>query len=801
MVSVVARRAVWFGRALWKNATISEPSTSFVWIFYGSRRTISLSSTYRHSGYYVLFPIVPNATPENNRFVANVCNAEDWPALCTSPKEMYEGTVRMLFEYGATLHEHMKVLEGMEPKDLTFENVIEPFIAEEEQVLYAFHTLWTRMITDWPISSELQADFMKVHELAISEVSAKWKYDVFFKAIKTLCERNETTERWKRRLADFYYLQMKSTAMGETSKKYEQFTGHDSFVEHYIFRYRMVLRNSEDMENIQVTDRAVFKDAPPEVFKKLAVNRTEYEEGPWLVNATATSVKPILTYCSDKTVRATVWDKWISRATRPHSLARVTSNARTIETIRKHQGKKAALLGFATYAEYRLAYKMAESPKIVRKFTKALARRMRPLFDDRMQTWSNFAAEEEKLYTLAPSDLYYICRKEAESLHGVDPLDLMYHFPFWPTFENMLEVFSYIFGVLFEDITRDNLDRCHPDIRIFSITDSSDKLFFVFDFQRLHLGRLYVDPFERPNKCCTWDVLLGRSYCTENRWDKIVYLFSNLSVSNSPDSSALLHYEELQNLLFYAGRAMQFLFSQSPYRDLTVPWRIFHAHDMDAVDLLPTIVQFFIFKPVLLTALSCKHLKTGEALSETKANNIALGLSRSTFYETYRALFWTDFDLTLFDTKDTDQVTWQEIYHQKLTEYFAFKNAKRDMQPCSFAPIFGQNISMAMYYSRLWAEMLALDIHDTFEKEDDVCATGDRLKKAILFEGASQPQRELYRRFQGRDPSPDAMCDFYDPPQYHVSIAASNEDAIPHLNSDAQNNTEKFEAKQGVPAK
>ncbi len=27
----------------------------------------------------------------------------------------------------------------------------------------------------------------------------------------------------------------------------------------------------------------------------------------------------------------------------------------------------------------------------------------------------------------------------------------------------------------------------------------------------LHLGRLYVDPFERANKCCTWDALLGRS--------------------------------------------------------------------------------------------------------------------------------------------------------------------------------------------------------------------------------------------------------------------------------------------------
>ncbi|KAK6109979.1 Peptidase M3 family protein [Brugia pahangi] len=790
MVSVVARKAAWFGRVLSKDATVPGPSTSWRSISFSARRAISLSNTYQHAGYYALFPVVPNATPENNRFVANICNTEDWPAICAPPKEMYEGTIRMLLEYGATMHEHMKLLEEVKPEDLTFENVIEPFLAEEEQVLYAFHTLWTRMLTDWPSSRELHADFMKIHELAINEVSAKWKYDIFFKAVKTLCVRSEITDRWKRRLADFYYLQMKSIAMGETSKKHEQFVGHDSFVEHYILRYRTVLQNSEDMEDIQVTDRAVFNDAPPEVLRRLAVNRTKYEEGPWLVTATAKSIKPILTYCSDKAVRATVWDKWISRASKPHNLARVTSNSRTIETIRRHQGKKAALLGFTTYAEYQLAYKMAESPKIVRKFTKALARRMRPLFDDRMQAWSDFAAEKEKIYTLAPSDLYYICRKEAETLHEIDSLDLMYHFPFWPTFENMLEVLSYIFGVLFEDVTNCNLDRCHPDIRIFSLTDSSG----------LHLGRLYVDPFERANKCCTWDALLGRNYCTENRWDKIVYLFANLSVSGSLDSSALLHYEELQNLLFHTGRAMQLLLSQSPYRDLVVPWKFFHAHDMDAVDLLPTIVQFFIFKPVLLAALSCKHLasfhtKTHEALSETKANSIALGLSRSTFYETYRALFWTDFDLTLFDMKDTDQTTWQEIYHQKLTEYFAFKNVKGDMQPCSFAPIFGKSMSMAMYYNRLWAEMLALDIHDTFEKENDVCATGDRLKKAILFEGASQSQRELYRRFQGRDPSPDAMCDFYDPPQYHTSIAASNEDTTPYLASNVQIDTERLEAK------
>ncbi|VDM95942.1 unnamed protein product [Thelazia callipaeda] len=783
-----------FSHAVLKGISSAEPSTSWKWLgtLFGLRRSFSSTSIYRNTGYYALFPIVPNATPENNRFVANIYNAEDWPVFGLSPLEMYDGTVRMLLEYGATIHDHMKRLEETKPEDFTFENVIEPFIPEEEQVLYAFHTLWTRMVTDWPISKELHIDFMGIHELAINEISAKWKHDIFFKAIKTLYERNEITDKWKRRLVDFYYLQMKLSAMEETQKKQEQFAGHDSFVEHYILRYRLVLRDSEAMENIEITDREVLKDAPPQVLRQLAVNKKEYAKGPWMITASARSVKPLLTYCTDKAIRANIWNYWISRASQPHSLARVTSNSRTIETIRRHQAKKAAVLGFSTYAEYRLAYKMAESPEIVRKFTKALARRMRPLFNDRMQAWSTFAAEEEKIYTLTLADLYYICRREAESFHEIDFTDVMHHFPFWPTFENILETLSYVFGVFFKDVTDKNLDRCHPDVRIFSVTDSTG----------LHLGRLYVDPFERRNKCCG---------STGNGWDKIVYMFANLSEFSSQDSCTLLHYDELQNLLFYVGRAMQLLLSQSPYRDLTIPWSIYQAHDVDALDLLPTFIQFFVFKPLLLAALSSKHLvslwitrclssvliaqglaKTGEPLSEAKANDIALALSRGSFYETYRTLFWADFDLSLFDMKDADQVIWQEIYDDKLKEYFPFKRATNDMQPCSFAPIFGRSMSMGMYYSRLWTEMLALDIHDTFEKENDVCATGDRLKKTILIEGASQPQRELYRRFQGRDPSPDAMCDFYDPPHYH-SIASSNE-PVPFLIANKGTPEKKLEA-------
>ncbi|PIO69527.1 hypothetical protein TELCIR_08640 [Teladorsagia circumcincta] len=81
-------------------------------------------------------------------------------------------------------------------------------------------------------------------------------------------------------------------------------------------------------------------------------------------------------------------------------------------------------------------------------------------------------------------------------------------------------------------------------------------------------------------------------------------------------------------------------------------------------------------------------------------------------------------------------------------EYFPFKTGKNDYQPCSFIPIFGMQPHMGMYYRKLWTEMLALDIHETFDFEDDVSKTGERLKAAILSRGSGDVAKELYRRFQ-----------------------------------------------------
>lgn len=99
--------------------------------------------------------------------------------------------------------------------------------------------------------------------------------------------------------------------------------------------------------------------------------------------------------------------------------------------------------------------------------------------------------------------------------------------------------------------------------------------------------------------------------------DKIVYLLNGLPKDN------LLHHEELSEMLFTVnvysfcsrqaekfqfGRTLQYLFSQSPCHHLAATTQPFAATDFDANDFLPSFMQFCMYKPPMLEALSSPNV-------------------------------------------------------------------------------------------------------------------------------------------------------------------------------------------------
>ncbi|KAH7701405.1 Peptidase M3A/M3B [Aphelenchoides avenae] len=649
---------------------------------------------------------------------------------------------------------------------------MEPLVVEEHDVDYAFSTLMLKMLTDWPVHdrSAAQYDLVQIDKLYARINLEKYQSKGIRDALKSIYESGgEGLNRWQMRFIELYLLEVRATGLDKDEEKTRDLIASwNRFVQEYRIKYLSNIMLTSGNHVFNIPSPSSLKDAPPQALLDLAapstansssssqqasskpsstktnkIEQNDFERGivkmdnndllagsAWRATMRASSIYNVLTYCSDRSVRAAAWDRFISRASFEHDWH---NNSINIEEIRHNNEGLAKTLGYASTSEHRMANKMAGSPETVRNFLNALTQRVRPVFMDRMESWESYAAAKESITGgLQPFDLFYVSRREAEAHYEVNSMDLMNHFPFWKTFENLTTILEHLLNLRFK---------------------ASE-----------HLGRLYIDPFARATKnTVNWNTMLARPANPKRNLDKIIY---TIGVACGPQSGRdiLLHHTQLMQMLFHVGRAAQHLLSRSPYGILSIPRSPMYAADWDAADLLPTFLQAFVYKPNLLAALSSPHARSQQMLTDEHANNVALALSRATLWDTYRSLFWADYDLSIFEMEDRKKKFWLDLYRELFKEYFPFRMERNNYQPCSFTPIFNTPANLSMYYRKLWAEMLALDVHETFDRENDERATGERFKTTMLNFGAGETQAELYRRFQGREPSVGAICDFYDPP-------------------------------------
>lgn len=651
---------------------------------------------------------------------------------------------------------------------ITYDKAHFPFLQDEYDAYYIVSTTMLKMITDWPdsrvddIISDIQAIFQGFDDASRVRTFNQTTMDAFRQIPESELDK---LNPWQRRYIELLKLEWKQRGYEpDPDRRREDYqnqmsnnwTYHSALTNPYFAL--AYYDNKFSGLSVRISDRHKLRHAPLHSLRKLAQEAgSDPEKGPWIVSANSSAMFELFKYSSGREEKRVLWNSWVGRASFAaediHS-----NNSCNMEKLRLDYQHLARYQGYKSPADHILSTKMIGNAETCRDFIASLYHRLRPVLIQRYEDWRKYAEEvEEQSFTqIYPFDLFYICRQEAFHCYGVNPMELMNHFPVWQTFNNMVTLASEMFGLEFEDVTETfSLELGHPSARVFKVTDRQTNE---------HLGRLYVDPIMHEGKVtANWYSHLWRTSNESRGWDKLVWMVG-AGARSDPETGrpGVIHHEELGEMLFAFGRALQLLLSRSlDYKTMT-PHRTF-ANEWDADNILPEFMRCFIYKPALLKALSSPNVKTGEPLSLQEAEDAALALARSIFWDTWRTLFWSDFELSLYEMEEFLDKFWYDLYKEMYQEYFPFQLEEQNYQPCSFIPIFFPYVQICSYYKRLWCETLAMEIHETFRKEDNPRATSDRLKTTWLNHGNLKSHWQMYIDFQGREPNFDAIGNLHDP--------------------------------------
>ena len=521
-------------------------------------------------------------------------------------------------------------------------------------------------------------------------------------------------------------------------------------------RYQAIMQelsqlNAKFSENVldatQAWTKAVADEALlaglPESARALA-RQTAQQRGQdgWLFTLELPSYLPVLNYADDRGLRKEVYDAYCTRASEQGPNAGQWDNGPVMAQILALRHELAHLLGFANYAEYSLATKMAESPHKVLEFLNNLARRARPQAQQELAELRQFAHDQFENNDLQAWDIGYYSEKLRQHRYQLSQEELRPYFPITRVLPGLFSVAEKLFGIAIR--TLDAVETWHPDVQVYEVLDASGN-------QR---GRFYLDLYARPHKRGgAWmDGCLARRLVNGAIRLPAAYLVCNFTppVGNDP---ALLTHNEVLTMFHEFGHGLHHLLTTVNY----LPVAGIHGVEWDAVELPSQFMENWCWSREALGLLAA-HYQTGEALPETLYQRMQEARHFQAGIIMVRQLEFALFDFRLhheYDPAKSGQV--QELLNEVRQQVAVLIPPVYNRFANAFTHIFAGGYA-AGYYSYKWAEVLSADAFSAFEENGIFdAATGNRFRESILQVGGSRPALTSFIEFRGREPQIDPL--------------------------------------------
>jgi oligopeptidase A len=481
-----------------------------------------------------------------------------------------------------------------------------------------------------------------------------------------------------------------------------------------------------------VRDGAELAGLPPNAVDRAAADAREADQPGWLFKLDQPTYMTVMTSAESETLRRDIYEAWITRASDLGPSAGRFDNGPIIAEILPLRHELAHLLGFANYADYALATRMAKSTRQVLGFLDDLARRCTPAGRQEFSDLEEFAGRKLNAW-----DVAFYSERLQESRFKVSQEALRPYFPLPKVLSGLFTLTERLYGITVRE--RTGVEVWHPSVRYYDLTDARGE----------RLAGFYLDPYSRTEKRSgAWmdECVVAKSLPSGGALP-IAQLVCNFSAPVGSAPSLLTH-DEVTTLFHEFGHGLHHMLTRVAYPSISgingVSW--------DAVELPSQFMENFVWRREVLPLISA-HVGTGEPLPVDMLQRLVGTRTFNAALDTLRQIELATFDFelhALFDPAAGARVA--ETLADVRRRVAVVPAAPFNRMPSSFAHIFAGGYA-AGYYSYKWAEVLAADAFEAFDEAGVFDgATAARFRDSILARGGSLDAMDAFVRFRGRAP-------------------------------------------------
>jgi peptidyl-dipeptidase Dcp len=491
--------------------------------------------------------------------------------------------------------------------------------------------------------------------------------------------------------------------------------------------YILPLENEADLAGLPDFVRAAARNAADE----------RGMPGKSIITLSRSIVEPFLQFSSRRDLREKVFRAFIVRGDGGGK----TDNKAIVAEIVELRAERARLLGYESFAHFRLDDSMAKTPKAVRGLLEnvwSLAR-ARALVD--RESLQELVREEGGNFRLASWDWRYYAEKLRKLRHDVDETAIKPYLQLDSIIAAAFDTAHRLFGLSFKE--RHDVPVWHPDVRVWEVTGPDGRM----------AGLFFGDYFARASKHSgAWMTTLRDQEKLKADIRPLVINVMNFNKGSASEPS-LLSFDDARTLFHEFGHALHALLS-----DVTYPMVSGTNVLTDWVELPSQLYEHWFERPEVLRRFAL-HYKTGEPMPEQLLKRLLAARTFDQGFATVEYVASALVDLEFHSLPSAKNLDVNAFEQNALAQIGMPEEIVMRHRTPHFGHVFSDGGYAAAYYSYMWSEVLDADAFRAFEEAGDIFdqATARKLRDCVYAAGGSRDPETLYIAFRGRLPAPDAL--------------------------------------------